>query len=305
VADSLKVFGDPKRFRTRLLSRIERGKQILLRIDGAGDLLASKPGSQGLRGRIEWNTPIDGLDKAIDQWSRRNQQLLSEFLGANAESIGLGSVPRIRLGALSPTPRPDLAPAAEYIRSSIELLSTLERRLPAPRAIAPREIAERRLADLRSTGLLDVSVIDSFEERLAGLANRKDWRRAIGAAKELVEALHLAILDALDEPRPTTNQNFVKLGKTARVALQDELDRQSIGVVEVDRSIGLDRSLGSLLQSLAEFRNDEGDGHGQPRVNPNLSRRHVELAVDCSLAYTRYLLAALNEAGRLPRTELD
>lgn len=71
-------------------------------------------------------------------------------------------------------------------------------------------------------------------------------------------------------------------------------------VAAVDGNQQLDRALAGLLQALTEVRNEHGDGHGRPRRNPGLRLRHVQLAVETGVVYSRHIVATLNDLGRLP-----
>ena len=295
----LAVFGNPGAFRSRLRKRISRGEQILQQIEGASlAVVAHAAETSGLireLGEIELLEPVG---RTVINWTRANRTLVATFLGPKAdENYGTRPAPtaaRFRV-------RADDLPALEsLVRFRLEELASIERRLPARRQATIRPIDLHSLNELRWSGLFDTEVLDDFERRLSVLSEKRKWRGAIGAAKEMVEAINrAAVLTLTGTPAPRAIE-FGPLGKAARSAMKTELRRQNLAAATVDEALRLEQGLTSVLQSLAELRNAEGDGHGRARTNPGLAVRHVELAVGSALVYCNFVIATLNDLGALP-----
>lgn len=303
MSEVLHVHGDPGKFRTRLRARIGRGEEIdaqLLSYEqrrGAVEPFAGTPGSLAEAFYdLEWSSERSDLVKRIRQWDGTNLKQLKQSLGTAAASCyGIASVPEVHS-------RSDVSAIRSFLQIRMEELREVERRLPARRPTVARPVDIYSLDDLRASGLFDVDVLDEFEDRLADMSNARKWRSSIAAAKELVEAVHQAVFHCLGEEPPPRSTDFVKLGKLARRAMLEEANQQGLSdVAKVDGNQQLDRALAGLLQALAEIRNAYGGGHGRPRRDPGLQLRHVQLAVESCIAYSRYVIATLNDLGRLPK----
>ncbi len=295
----LTVFGDPGAFRSRLRTRISRGEQILQQIEGVSlAVIAHAAETSGLLREIGELSLLDPIGRTVISWTRANHTLVSTFLGPNAdENYGARPAPAVSVFKVGANELPALE---SLVRVRLQELAAIERRLPARRQVTVRPIDLHSLNELRWTGLFDAEVLDDFERRLSALGEKRRWRGAIGAAKEMVEAVNRAAVLTLTGKQAPRAIEFGPLGKAARSAMKMELRRQNLPAAPVDEALRLEQGLTSVLQSLAELRNAEGDGHGRARMNPGLSLRHVELAVGSALVYCRFVVATLNDLGALP-----
>ena len=97
---------------------------------------------------------------------------------------------------------------------------------------------------------------------------------AIGAAKNLVEAACILVLEAVNEPVP-------------RDTSLPTLFKLATGHARGDVGDGVGRSLTSTVQRLAELRNTVGAGHGQSSIPPS-APRHARLAASAATGITDY-----------------
>lgn len=302
MAEVLHVHGDPGRFRSKLRARIARAEEIEARISSHEERFGEREPFTGRRGSLAeafhdglWSAERSDLVARIHQWDATNMKSIEQSLGTgSAVSYRVASVPDLRADDAASAMR-------EYLAVRTQELQDIERRIPRRRPTSVRAVDGCSLDDLRASGLFDFEVLNDFESRLSDIENKRKWRGSISAAKELVEAVHRAVFDCLGQPAPPNSTEFVKLGKLARKAMVDELRQQGLGdVASVDGSQQLDRALAGLLQALTEVRNQHGGGHGRHRRNPGLQLRHVQLAVETSVVYSRHVIATLNDLGRLP-----
>jgi hypothetical protein len=120
---------------------------------------------------------------------------------------------------------------------------------------------------------------------------------AIGTAKEFVESVAKAILDARLIPYDTK----IELYDLVRT-VTDELRLTPKGIPdEVKAAETVRRLLGNLaqvVQALAELRNAYGTGHGKGLGASPLQPRHAQLAVNASITLCTFLFQTHEDPSR-------
>jgi hypothetical protein len=154
-----------------------------------------------------------------------------------------------------------------------------------------------RLDELEASSLLDPEVIEAFRQRMSQLGTLRTVSASIGAAKELVEAVHKAALGCLSEPPPKPRDDFLLTAKRVRVALDR---KQPAPDANGSNTLLLFQThQAGLLQDLDEWRNLFGDGHGRTSFPQALATRHGRLAIDIAETYVRFLVTTLGDLGLL------
>jgi predicted RNA-binding Zn ribbon-like protein len=139
----------------------------------------------------------------------------------------------------------------------------------------------------RFSDLADMNVLREHERRMeAGVA--EDPAAAIGSAKELAESVCKLVLDDYGIPY-AKSADILDLYKAAADALA--ISRTSVpasakGSQAAQRVL---QNLATMVQSLAELRNELGVGHGRTKVSPALAR-HARLACNASTTLTVFVL---------------
>lgn len=303
----LRVFGDPARLRDQVRRSIRRGDDLLAALDAAEHVYAErvKEDPQLLdqaSDRLASIFAIGALSLDLDQtrsiltWSRAIRSRLLRGLGADGER----QIRDVRLpwGPHGLPPDEFLKVQRQYVESHLEDLHRLLSRLPSGVLPATPHAAEFR--DLRASGLLEEVQLNAYIKRMAAVRTRPQISAAIGAAKELVESVLVAALELL-APQATAEQKLPRLAKQVRREIDGKLrgaNRALVGTAETQFSSGLV----SIVQALAELRNDVGGGHGRPSLPKELAARHAYLAIDSAHAYARYIVGCLVDL-RLVRLE--
>jgi hypothetical protein len=155
-------------------------------------------------------------------------------------------------------------------------------------AAAERERQARRAqatdVTLSPVGLLSAAwLTDDWRESvrvqlggLRGALDREDWTAAVGAAKNLVEAAALVLLDRAGQDPPPGRSSVSTLVRAACEASNTPPD--------------LARRLASVVQIVAELRNTSDAGHGQA-VRAEVPPAEARLAASAAVAITAFLLA--------------
>ncbi len=139
----------------------------------------------------------------------------------------------------------------------------------------------------RFSDLADMSVLREHERRMeAGVT--EDPAAAIGSAKELAESVCKLVLDDYGIPY-AKGADLLDLYKAASDALA--ISRTSVptsakGSQAAQRVL---QNLATMVQSLAELRNELGLGHGRSKVSPALAR-HARLACNASTTLAVFVL---------------
>ena len=114
-------------------------------------------------------------------------------------------------------------------------------------------------------------------------------RVAIGTAKELIETCCRTVLESRNK-EIDESWNINKLVK----ATTDERELSPSSVSDTKRAATTIKeilgSLSSVIQGIAELRNDYGSGHGNDGKFVGLGPRHVRLAVGAASTLTVFLL---------------
>ncbi len=111
---------------------------------------------------------------------------------------------------------------------------------------------------------------------------------AIGRAKNLVEATAKAVLRRYGQP-VTDSENMPALVHRASMALGVVPNQVPAGPhrEEIVRLLG---QVKAITQSLAELRNDVGDGHGASQVPTDITPAHGRLAARAALTWSAFAL---------------
>ena len=141
------------------------------------------------------------------------------------------------------------------------------------------------IADLRL--LAEPRVVEQHLERMSANVVG-DPPAAIAAAKELVESVCKFVLDDYAVDYTTADDLPALYKKTANIL---RLNREAVpdsakGSAAAQRVL---QNLSTTVQSLAEFRNELGLGHGKTQPTPALSR-HARLSVNASRTVAEFLL---------------
>ncbi len=181
------------------------------------------------------------------------------------------------------TPTGDLAPAALQVIRALQLDGVPisdDGRLSIAPAASGLVIADLRL-------LAEPRVVEQHLERMSANVVG-DPPAAIAAAKELVESVCKFVLDDYAVDYTTADDLPALYKKTANVL---RLNREAVpdsakGSAAAQRVL---QNLSTTVQSLAEFRNELGLGHGKTQPTPALSR-HARLSVNASRTVAEFLL---------------
>lgn len=137
------------------------------------------------------------------------------------------------------------------------------------------------------TPLRDRSALEEHLRRIqAGLSS--DPAGAIGASKELLESICKVILKSYGEDIASADKltNLYKRAGAVLTIKTEAIPDSPEGSRAVQQVLG---SLGSVVQGLAELRNEVGSGHGREVKSP-AETRHARLAFDAASTVARFLL---------------
>jgi len=141
-------------------------------------------------------------------------------------------------------------------------------------------------------GGVDRAEFTRYCERISDSID-SDPEHAIGASKELAEAVIKYILDRKEETYDRA-ENLLKLTKRVCNALElttADVDDATKGAKAIKQVLG---SLGSVIHGMAELRNLYGTGHGRPRRSSGVKPRHARLAVGAAVTISTFLLDTLD-----------
>lgn len=141
-------------------------------------------------------------------------------------------------------------------------------------------------------GAVDRAEFTRYCERIEESID-SDPEHAIGASKELAEAVIKQILDRQGEAYDRAD-NLLKLTKKVCGALElttADVDDATKGAKAIKQVLG---SLGSVIHGMAELRNLYGTGHGRPRRSSGVKPRHARLAVGAAVTVSTFLLDTLD-----------
>lgn len=150
---------------------------------------------------------------------------------------------------------------------------------------------------LRDLEIFDDDVLDSFISKMGKRSTPTLRENAIGAAKELLEALARGVLEGDYSDKDLSRMDMPELFKKVRDGLSVDANLPpALG----GSGQGLDQVIGSLIgivYGITNLRNSVGSGHGRPRHVKGLTEIHVVLVVDATYALTRFIAALyrLNE----------
>jgi Abortive infection C-terminus len=294
-----RVYGDPSKFRAALTDRVRwlaHLRDELRPLRGETSTRIAEPVVvESLTDSVNFWSPFEEFESRFSRWSHGLWKLLERHLGRERASQlfgapSLGSTGRRRqrtpAAALADFDA-RLARADTVVASALALVNRSRRRVDA---VAP---AALRLDELRAAELVDPTVLDGYEQRVASLTTPRAQRDAFGAAKELLEAVFAAVLERLEEPQPTRQETFPDIAKRVRRAL-----RARSGYSPEEGADALERietSFANLESTLAELRNKYSWGHGRRRHPGGLRPRHARLALDVSETYVRFLVLSLDD----------
>ncbi|GGP80275.1 abortive infection family protein [Streptomyces melanogenes] len=149
---------------------------------------------------------------------------------------------------------------------------------------------------LRDLGLVDGAVLDGYLGTMRARATVAQRRAAIGAAKELLEAVMKgAIVYATPEAMGFERDEMSQLWKRLKMIIQQE---PSVDPALGGSDFGVVRLLNgqtTTVQGVAEVRNKVGTGHGKPNAPKGLKESHTVLVIDAVHTMTRFIAARLGE----------
>jgi len=296
---NLRIYGDVVAFRRKVRSRLGRGNDLLSTIEGRRRIIETESRS-GVMGDLQGFVAVDEVEKQYGRWVQDNRRLLDNHLGPAAEewltyryAASTSSADRI-------DPLAALAAVSDSVRAQVANYERLQALLPTRRKLSGATSTPPRLNEVRAAGLISVEVVDSIETRMVHTGTRRTRRTAIGASKELVEAVLRSAIKLLTGTAPakkadlrSLNRDFV--AKLAALTGDPAPTRASSQTLRQFMSHAT-----SLVVFTAEWRNELGDGHGTPTTPPRLELRHARLAIDIAESYSRFVVLTLDDAGLLP-----
>jgi hypothetical protein len=137
------------------------------------------------------------------------------------------------------------------------------------------------------SSLTNTAVLEEHLTRMAG-GVREDPAAAIGSAKELAESVCKLVLDDYGLPYAKAAK-LLELYKAAANALaisRTSVPNSAKGSQASQRVL---QNLATMVQSLAELRDELGLGHGRSKTSPALER-HARLACNASRTLTEFVL---------------
>jgi hypothetical protein len=150
--------------------------------------------------------------------------------------------------------------------------------------------ADRRLLADAAEEIVDVLDSEHMRRQVQRMevSIDSDPDLAIGTAKEFVESIAKAILQARDvefDPKLDLYPLVQKVTEELRLAPKGVRDGTK-GADTVRRLLG---NLAQIVQALAELRNAYGTGHGKGLAPTQLAPRHAALAVNASVTLATFL----------------
>ena len=290
-AKPLTVYGNGNRLRKALRRKIASGRQLLSELDAVESRWTSHPlGVSALTQAMDDSISYNAVTDALPTWERGVRNLLRTFLGAYANDV----LPEWESRLDRDAPAGDLvADQRAFIEGRMIDLASLLQRVPGH----PIDAAPPIFAELRAARLLHDDVLDGYIRRMSKTTKPAGRSEAIGAVKELLEAVFKATLDKTGVPY-TKGDEMPTLGREVRRVLKstDMTAPTPDGVNHLDRMF---TGLATVEQAITELRNTYGSGHGRPAHPDGLAQRHALLAVDAAAAHVRYLVLTLEDLGLL------
>ena len=117
---------------------------------------------------------------------------------------------------------------------------------------------------------------------------------AIGAAKELLEAVAKMVLEHYHQPNDKKQEQLPQLVGRALECLDLKADKVPEASKAAESSRKVLGSLAGITQGLAELRNLYGTGHGRPRASGILPR-HAMLMVGAAATIARFMMATYED----------
>lgn len=115
-----------------------------------------------------------------------------------------------------------------------------------------------------------------------------DPSTAIGKSKELIESCAKTILNELGKPFKS-NTEIIPLLKIVYTELGLDTGSQNKDNEVGKTSVKILGNLASVVQNMAELRNNFGTGHGKNNTFKNVPPRYAELAVGASVTLVRFI----------------
>jgi Abortive infection C-terminus len=232
----------------------------------------------------------------------------------NLDGYAAGSLPAAGREALRAVPAPELRPITagqrpltiddvvgpfrEALTGRLQILDgLLGLSEPADSVAAGDRDASGGWNHLRGLGIIHDSVLDGYLATMRSRRTRAQRSAAIGASKELLEAVLKGVV-LRDDPDADTSGDLLDLWKKviARLVVDPAADR-SLG--SKDGGIAqLTRGLSGIVNGLSNVRNRVGSGHGRPEHAAGLAESHVLLSIDSVYALTRFVAQRHRELRR-------
>ena len=186
--------------------------------------------------------------------------------------------------------------------SHANLLSNEYNKFLAPdgfKIVPIKEISERPVYGWIETGAVNLPIRNAVqnyasEEYVQLQLSRMeksindDPELAIGTAKELVEGVCRTILTNHGVAYSNSDDlpKVMKLTAKTLKLTRDDIPNQRPAAETIKRILS---NFGSIVQSIAELRNDYGTGHGKPSHMVGLSPRHARLAAGAAATVVNFL----------------
>ncbi|MGW0488444.1 abortive infection family protein [Streptomyces olivaceus] len=220
---------------------------------------------------------------------------LDEYANGYLEPMARRRVTRHPNNTGGETPAELVENAREAIRSRMETVKHLVGAAAPTPAGADRDAAGG-WQHIRDLDLIEDAVLDGYLSIMRARRTIAERRSAIGAAKELVEAVMKGAIKFAD-PAATgfEKDEMPQLWKQLRKLVQEDaaadpaLGGKDIGVAKTVSGMS------NVITGIAETRNKVGSGHGNPTVPKNLRESHVLLVIDAAHTMTRFITSRLNE----------
>jgi len=142
----------------------------------------------------------------------------------------------------------------------------------------------------RPSGIEDQSwaAITAMLDRLSRAIGARDLSLAVGAAKELVEAVAKCVLVVRGEV-VAENAKFTNVVAKAHEVLERQPGK---GLTQAEPLRTIMQSAKTMASKLGDLRNSYGTGHGRP-VEPEVTEELGQVCVDAALLWSRWALRRL------------
>ncbi|MCU1645421.1 MAG: hypothetical protein JWN03_5696 [Nocardia sp.] len=142
----------------------------------------------------------------------------------------------------------------------------------------------------RDVQLGDRKGLDAHLKRIQNGLIDNDPELTIGSCKELIESICHQVLDQIQGTSGSAERprDLPKLFRVATAALDDELVVNRPHASEGVRKMV--QGMTTVVQGLAELRNDAGTGHGRATAS-TVERVHAELALNAAVTISEFIFA--------------